>query len=403
MKLFLLALLVVVVLGGVLGTLLVQDPGYILVSYGEYALETSLWVGLFLLAATYLALRGLGVLLRSLLNTQSGFIRWRSSRALRQGRAQTVRGTLMLTEGRWVEAERQLIQAAEKLETPLVNYLGAAKAAEARDDREQADHYLRLAQETTPGSKFAVMLTQAQMNLDAGQYEQCLATAVTLQKRAPKHPAVLTLLARCYAGMADGDALLKILPALEKVDAVTATQFQGLLIAAWRLVLPSRKDVRKTWKELPDLVKMDDELLGSWVDGLVASDASEAAESVVRQVAQYRWSPPLIGRYGTILTDEPQRQLIVAQNWLKDRVEDPVLFLTLGRLCLRNDQFEQARDYFESSLRLQPTPEVYGELGRLLIAMGDEGRGTAYLLSAIKTLPELPMPENQSISKVGVS
>ena len=49
MKSGLLLLAIAIVLGGLVGMLVVQDPGYVLVSYADMALETSLWFALMLL------------------------------------------------------------------------------------------------------------------------------------------------------------------------------------------------------------------------------------------------------------------------------------------------------------------------------------------------------------------
>ena len=57
MKLGLLLAAVAVVLGGLIGTLVLRDPGYVLVSYGEMAMETSLWFAVVLLALLYLSIR----------------------------------------------------------------------------------------------------------------------------------------------------------------------------------------------------------------------------------------------------------------------------------------------------------------------------------------------------------
>ena len=403
MKLFLLALLLVVILGGILGTLLAQDPGYVLVNYGQYALETSLWVALFVLLLLYLAVRGVVWLFRSFVMTQSGFVRWRSTRLLRQARAQTVRGLLMLAEGRWQEAEKQLVDAAEKMETPLVNYLNAARAAQERGDLAMRDNYLRLAHETTPGAKFAVTLTQAEFSLQQGQYEQAIAALLVLRKRAPRHPAVLNLLAQCYANLPDAQALLELLPELGKARSLSQVDFSDLTLQAWQLHLPQAGDVRQTWKQLPAEVKADTTCMHLWIGGLIERGDADGAEQAIRLVQASHWDSQLALYYGQVAATEVDRQLIVAQNWLKDHPDDAALLLTLGRLSLRNQQFAQGREYFEASLRLQPGREVYAELGRLLLALGDRKRGSEYLLSSLSDLPQLPMPETEMISKVGVS
>ena len=50
MKRGLFILLIVIVVAGYLGTLIARDPGYVLVAYNGYSMQTSLWVlvGLFL-------------------------------------------------------------------------------------------------------------------------------------------------------------------------------------------------------------------------------------------------------------------------------------------------------------------------------------------------------------------
>ena len=403
MKLFLLILLVVVVLGGVLGTLLVEDPGYILINYGQYAVETSLWVGLLLLLAVYLLIRSVAWLFRSFVATQNGLVRWRSSRALRQARGQTVRGLLMLAEGRWTEAEKLLLDAAQRMETPLVNYLNAARAAHERADYVRRDQHLQLAHETTPGAKFAVTLTQAEFGIEQAHYEQAIAALLVLRKRAPKHPAVLNMLATCYAKLPDAQCLLELLPELRKFKTQPEPSIAELENQAWRMHLPLAQDVRRTWKDMPEQIKTEPNAMVVWVDGLVERQLIPQAEQAVKLVLGKVWVPQLVEIYGKLNGPEPAKQLQVAQSWFKERSEDAQLLLTLGRLSLMVENFGQAREYFESSLRLQATPDVYGELGRLLLAQGDEKRGMAYLLSAQSGLPDLPQPETEMISKVGVS
>jgi HemY protein len=54
-KLFVVALVALLVGVGIVA-LIQTDPGYVLVSYGNYTLETSLWVGLLLLLLLVLSM-----------------------------------------------------------------------------------------------------------------------------------------------------------------------------------------------------------------------------------------------------------------------------------------------------------------------------------------------------------
>lgn len=72
----------VMLLGGVgLVALIEIDPGYVLLSYGNYTLETSLWVGLVLLFVLYLLVSMLLRLLGRFLATRGLVAEWMSRRA----------------------------------------------------------------------------------------------------------------------------------------------------------------------------------------------------------------------------------------------------------------------------------------------------------------------------------
>ena len=73
------------------------------------------------------------------------------------------------------------------------------------------------------------------------------------------------------------------------------------------------------------------------------------------------------------------------------------MLLCVGRLSAREKLWGKARDYFESAYRLERTPEVCAELGRLILALGEPKVAAAYHREGLQLsqsdLPELPMPE----------
>ena len=78
--------------------------------------------------------------------------------------------------------------------------------------------------------------------------------------------------------------------------------------------------------------------------------------------------------------------------------DDAQLLLCLGRLAAREKLWGKARDYFESSYRLERSAETCAELGRLLVALGEPKVAAAYYREGLQLketgLPELPMPES---------
>jgi len=401
-KIFVLAVFVAIALGGLVGTLLVRDPGYVLIAYADTVMEMSLWVAVLVLISLYVVVRGLAFVVSKATQGQTRMLRWRSGRKARAARLQTVRGLLVMAEGRWADAQKLLLGAVENVETPLINYLNAARAAHELGDNAQRDEYLKRAHETTPGAKFAVTLTQAEFNIHEGRYEQALASLLNLRKRAPKHGAVLGMLAKCYEALGDWQALAQMLGDVRKNKALPEAEISRVEHAVWQATLRGDDSVNAQWKKLPRALRSDTELMRQWVRYLVSQQRDNDAEQAIRHILSQAWDGELARIYGELESDEPARQLVVAQGWMKERPNDADVALTAGRLCLRNEKFEQAREYFEASLRLEPTGAVYGELGRLCVALGDTRRGTEYLLRSLGDLADLPQPKEPSIRNTGV-
>ena len=81
---------------------------------------------------------------------------------------------------------------------------------------ERRDNWLKEAYEQTPEAANAVLLTQAELQLDQGQYEQALATLRRLEENSPNHSHALALLGRLYFRLEDWNHLSELLPRLRK-------------------------------------------------------------------------------------------------------------------------------------------------------------------------------------------
>ncbi|TDJ28029.1 MAG: heme biosynthesis protein HemY [Gammaproteobacteria bacterium] len=400
MKVGLLVLAIAVVLGGLVGTLVVRDAGYVLVSYDDFAVETSLWFAVLMLLGLYFLIRFTVFLSTRLLRGGGNFGTWNRRRKVRGARQQTVQGLLLMAEGQWAEAKKLLVMAATEVRSPLINYLNAARAAHELSDVEGRDDLLRKAHETTPGSRFAVALTQAQLQMSIGQWEQCLATLLQLRSEAPKHTLVMTMLASCYEELHDWQALIEMIPVLKKTKALATDEIDQLQLLAWTHRLEAEKtDLEGVFGSVPKELRRRGTLVVHYAQMLLANGNVRQAETVVRTALEHTWDDALVELYGRIVSSDVARQLVVAEAWLKARPNDAGLLLCLGRICLMNQQWAKAREYLEVSLRLLRNPAVYGELGRLCSALGDVSRGSEYLSQTLGDLPELPLPEKKRPEK----
>mgnify|MGYP001823071076 FL=1 len=394
MKLALLVLVVAIVLGGLLGTLVGRDPGYVLVTYGETAIETSLWFGVLVLLVGYVGIRLLVFVFVRVAAGSGRFGVWRRDRKMRTAREQTVQGLLLMEEGQWRDAHRLLAAAAPRAAAPLVNYLNAARAAHEMGDEPRRDELLALAHESTPHASFAVGLAQAKLQLDAQRWEQCLATLLELQSESARHPQVLSMLARVHQELQDWEALIDLLPRIKKAKVFADEEYVTLERRAWsERIGAAGAGLQTVWQDLPKELTRDPQLAAAYAHAARAAGDVDSAEEALRRALDKHWDAQLVALYGEIQSSDPRRQLVVAEGWLKHRASDAALLLTLGRVAMMNEQWAKAREYLEASLRLQRSPEVYGELGRLCSAQGETERGSEYFARSVAGLPDLPLPK----------
>lgn len=393
MKSGLLLVGVALLLGGLVGTLVVRDPGYVLIAYADNALETSLWFALVTLVAGYFLLR-LTIALFSRTASSGGQLgRWFQRRKIHKSRNQTAQGMLLLAQGEWTQARKLLTSSAGQVESPLINYISAARAAQEMGDLESRDSLLRQAHESTPGSGFAVGLTQAELQQRASQWEQCLATLLRLREESPRHVLMLKMLVNCYQHLGDDVALLELLPDVKKAKVFSDSDFQALTLDGWAgRIADAGKSVEQVWPQLPKELKHQPRLVACYASALQTLGQGAIALPEIKSALRQGWDAPLVRWFGEIQGEKPLEQLLAAEGWLKERPNDATLLLTLGRISLMTEAWPKAREYLEASLRQERTPEVYAELGRLCVALGELERGSEYLQLSLNPLPELPLP-----------
>ena len=391
MRARLLWLVAVLALGGLVGLLITRDPGYVLIAYDDMAVETSLWFALVVLAAGYVLLRVLLFVGIRLARGRGALRAWNVDRRLRAADQRTLRGLTLLAEGQWTLARKQLQGAAPRATAPLVNLLGAARAAARAGDQAGCDALLREARAGVPDAQLAIDFTQASLEHEARAWAACRVTLERLREAHPSHPDVLWMLADCYVGLEDWHALSVLVPMLQRDHSrppalLAALEQQAVL---GRLATGSEPAAR-VWASLSKHLKRSGALVAAYARA-AADEHPDEAERVVREALQHHWDADLVILYGQLSAGDPARRLATAEGWLKAHADDPALFLTLGRLCLQNHRWPQAREHFEMSLRLGPTPQAQGELGRLCVALGDP-RGAELLVEALQELPRLPLP-----------
>ncbi|MGH1460511.1 MAG: heme biosynthesis HemY N-terminal domain-containing protein [Neptuniibacter sp.] len=414
-KLFLL-LLIILAAGAWLGEKMIKDSGYVLIAYDQTTVETSLWVLLVFCVISFIALHWIVNLITHTRLPTAKIHAWKEHRNQRISRRKTLKGLTLLSEGNWAQAQKQLAQAAEKSDLPLINYLSAARAAHEQNNDRATDELLQKARTSTPEAEVTVAITQAEIQLSRGQLEPCLATLLRLRSLAPKNSYVMKLLKDVYLRLNDWHALSKLIPVLRSHQALKEDELKDLSHQCYSHILKESisklpvetsdeerlRALGKAWHELPSDRLLEGELVQQYTELLVSLGAESRAEQNLRDLIKKNWDEKLVNLYGRVTGDNAKKQLDQARGWAKKHSESPALQLTLGRLSMRNQHWGQAVKYFEQSMELEPCAEALGELSRLLRHLGETEHAQALLQNNLNLvaagLPELPMPEETKTS-----
>lgn len=360
----------ILILSAFAGVFLMEDAGTVTIDFRGYRIEmTVLMMGALIAAIVF------GVWL----------VRWiilapkrlgEAAGRLRAGRAgqKLMRGMIEVAEGNYARGEKLLGRAASSSDAPLFNYLQAARAAHLQGNDTRRDEWLKIAYEESPGASNAVLLTQAELQLDSQQYEQALATLRRLDENSRNHGYALKLLGRLYYRLGDWDSLAEALPRIRKHGRVDTDTLDTWTIRVHSEALKGAEDGLKladAYARIPKHLNQNGTLLNEYFMGLIRVGQNDKAEKQLVASLKKNWRGDLVRIYGLVDGDNPSAQLKKAETWLRDHPEDPDLLLAAARLCLKNELWGKARSYLESVIAIRATPESYQEYGRLLNQLGE--------------------------------
>lgn len=407
MKRYFLLALVLLLLGGGLGTAVLRDPGYVLISYRLTSVEMSFWLGLCLWGLSVIVVVVLLDLLFRLLGLPAWWDKWRNSRRLRKSQEAFAKGSELAELGEWRKAERQLFHSARLAPLPLPAYLAAARAAARQQAFDRAEKYLVLAEDRS--NKPAVEIARARLLLMAGQWESAASLLRHLHEARRKDESVSKLLVEALVRLQKWGELADLLPTLMKQrgfkDDPEFTRLEKRAnseILGWIARSGSRVDrdftVRRLgeyWEALPKRLRGEEELVAAYARELIQVGADDQAEALLAEALDKHWNNACVELYGRARSTRPDAALAKAEAWRLRHPSNPALMLALGRLCLQNRRWQDAKHYFEASLGLRKSPEAYGEMIRLLTQLSDR-EANHYVVEGLAhmaaRLPDLPLP-----------
>jgi HemY protein len=376
----------------------VRNPGYVLITREPFVLETSLAAFLLIAAAIFTVLYFCVRLVVRIVRVPHSLTRWRQTRRTRKAREAFLNGLTHLLAGEWLKAEKELVASLHAADSPFLGYLAAALAAQGQGDTDKRDHYLAQAHRRSSANALATEMTQAQLQLVAGQNEQALATLTRVQTRHPQLTHAVRLLIEAHRRLRDWQNLARLLPEARRSHLLPGTELDALERETRRellsLPLPAGAldTLHQAWSGVPESARQHPDLIGVYARQLIHQNAMDECTALLAAALERQWDERLVLLYGEARDSQPAAQLETAEEWLARHGESPALLLTLGRLARRSRLAERARGYLEKSIGLGATSEAHTELGTLFEEAGDSARALAHSRQALELCRDLHRP-----------
>lgn len=313
--------------------------------------------------------------LMRLLNMSEHLHQWQVIRRATLASETQQKALLELSRGHWRAAERDFIRHVKYTDTPLLSYLNAARAAQKQSAIDRRDQYLQLAHESDGQAALSIGITQAEVYIDHNQFEQALAILTNLQIAEPKNTHIFKLLLQLYQELNDWGQLNKLIPHLRKYHVLSATEIAVLEYRVYQKLLGACKnntDLTEIWLSVPKSLKDNVNLIYLYAQKMIGSGNSDMAEPLLRAFLKKHWDENIVYLYSLLEVDAVAAQLLTIEKLTEEHGKNPILLLSLGKVCMRNQLWGKARIYLESSIGAGPGTEAYQTLGGLLESMGDQ-------------------------------
>ncbi len=341
------------------------DPGFVLLTYGDISIETSLAVLLFLMLISFIIFHLSIRLFFNIKKLPKELAQWRIQHKQTRSQRELNDGLIDAAEGHWKRSEKRLLKHASQSATPLLNYISAAQAAQSQGAYERRDQYLVKATQALPGQTQAIQLMRAELQLSAGQLEQALASLQQLHTDNSTQPAVLVLLMKTYHRLKDWESLHVLLPSIRRHKMIAMDQWKPVEHdMLTHLFNQPGLSLTPLWNTLDKEQKTMPAYAAAYAESLIQSQQSEHAESILLKSLHKQVSSNLLRLYALLDIDR-SKKIQQLEKWLKKEPSHINILNTLGQLCLQQGLLGKAKDYLDKSLSINASSMAYLLLGHL--------------------------------------
>lgn len=377
----------IVFLSIVAGMQLMHEPGYVMILFHGWQLQTSLVMLCLLLVTTLLGFIFFFDILKLIINIPKKIAKlYHALIGMRQTQ-QLRMGLQAYFQEDWLNAMKRFSHTSSSV--PWIVDLMAAQAAQNQGFTEQRDKYLHMASIHEPKARDTILLFQANLQYQQEQYEQCQASLKTFASQNKNIPAqwywLQLKLHRHFKEYQQGLNLLQDHPYLQKAHAKYFDFYKLFLMACLKQYFKSQafEKAYQELKKLPKKLKDDHDLLIFCAPYLIKDKAyAKFINQWLEKSIKIESHQLAILKLLEKLPKDPQ--------WLKilDKLStqgqhDAQFYLYLAKIKCKHQLWGSAIQDVEKSLELKKSPEAYSTLAKIYLELQQTSNALTAMQNAI--------------------
>ncbi|AGH80064.1 HemY domain-containing protein [Psychromonas sp. CNPT3] len=363
----------ILLLGLLLGPEISANKGYLLISFDRYTtyemtlINASLLVFLF-----YFVLLFLEWMIRRLLALSSLTSGWFGVRKTNKAKKNSLLGMLALFEGNTKQAQKLLAKSAARSESPALTYIAAARAAQLENKYELRDEYFQEALSSQKECHLGIGLVWVELQIEAHQYENALATLRELDNNFPNNKKIVTLYLGIYPALEEWKRYLDILNKHRKNLTFNTLEFNTLLENAYthyfkQLSADSAESLQLFWeKELPRAMRKELTYQTKLLDAYISAQRMKHAEAFLLEKLHKQFSTTLLVYLDKLSLTDFYPLIVFLDKKLKKDKNNASIHRALAYLKYKENNFGAVIEHLKVSVASLPEVKDFTLLASLL-------------------------------------
>jgi HemY protein len=385
----LILILLLLAAGLVVGPQLAGNKGYVLIAFDDYTIEMSVTSAIFLGALLFIALIAALWFTRKIWNITKGSRFWWRDRNQKKAQVNTQNGLVALMRGDYQNAERLMMKGAKNSQTPMLNYLAAAEAAQEQGDSHKRDRYLQRASSDAGETDSAVLLTQARLQLKDQQFGAALDTINKLSSGEQEQNNVRQMRHIIYHEQGQWLALIELLPTLLKQRLISEQQFERQQLEAYRghfkqlATEGGSEAIADYWNHMPRKVKKHSCIVVAISRALMSAGDQQGAYQILGDVIRKSTDDALFDALGDLRLEDSYALSQQLEKLRRSLGDHPPLLNALAEIYVVEKEFEKAKPLLEASVAKQPKAESLALLAQVCEAQNEPQKALDYYREAL--------------------